>query len=363
MAASVYLCWGDEYRASAKAKELIDSLVPEEDRTLGLETVDGRAGTVDEAIAAVDQCIEAAQTLGFFGGRKVIWFRDVGFLVDNMPGKSERVKERVADLASLIRAGMPPEQVLVVSASKVDKRYAFYKACKAAGEIHEFKAPEKAYLAEQEARTFLKERVDAHGLKLTRASAEVFLSRVGTESRQIFNEVEKLSVFAGKEGTVTPEEVTLLTCVSRDIPAWDLVDAFGERDLVRCIEVLRQLLFKKESPVGLIIALESRIRDLSLYREALDRGWLRLVQHGRGSNAEWGGVPPEAEAAFAAFARDPRKAHPFYAGKLAGQAGGFSAAQLTRCRDVILDTHQRFFSSAVPQAVLLELALVKMLSR
>jgi DNA polymerase-3 subunit delta len=307
--------------------------------------------------------MEAVQTLGFFGSRKVVWFRDVGFLVDNAQGKSERVKERIGDLAALIKGGLAPEQVLVVSASKVDKRYAFYKACKAAGEIHEFKAPEKAYLAEQEARSFLREQADTHGLKLTRASAEVFLSRVGTESRQICNEVEKLAIYAGPgAGAVTPEEVTLMTCVSRDVPAWDLVDAFGERDLVRCIEVLRQLLFRKESPVGLIIALESRIRDLSLYREALDQGWLRLVHHGRGVNAEWGGVPPETEQAFEAFARDPRKAHPFYAGKLAGQAESFTAAQLTNCRDVILDAHRRFFSSAVPQDVLLELALVKMLT-
>ena len=44
---SAYLiCGDDEYRVSCATKELLDALVPESDREFGLESVDGRVGTV-----------------------------------------------------------------------------------------------------------------------------------------------------------------------------------------------------------------------------------------------------------------------------------------------------------------------------
>ena len=145
MASNIHLIFGDEYLVSSKAKKLVESLVPPEDRAFGLEIVDGASDNVDSAIKAVDCCREAILTVGFMGSSKVVWFRDVNFLQDNVTGRSQMVKERVEGLAGLIKAGLPHGQVLIVTSSKVDKRYALYKACKEAGDVQEFAISDKAY--------------------------------------------------------------------------------------------------------------------------------------------------------------------------------------------------------------------------
>jgi DNA polymerase-3 subunit delta len=132
MADSVYLIFGDdEYLVANEAKKLVDSLVPEADRDLGMEIVDGAVELVVDAKRVTEGCLAALLTMGMFGGNKVVWFRNVSFLTDNKTGKSEAVKDVVNKLASVIKEGLPAGITLVVSAAKVNKRYSFYKACKA----------------------------------------------------------------------------------------------------------------------------------------------------------------------------------------------------------------------------------------
>lgn len=362
---SVYLMFGtDEYLVSARAKETVEALVPPEDRMLGLEIIDGKADTVEAAAAALGQCSEALRTIGFFDNRKVVWFRDVTFLADNVIGKSETVKTRVNGLASMINAGLSPGQILVVTSPKVDKRFAFYKACKQKGKIYEYAVPDKGYLLEKHAESRLREALSKSGLTMDQDVRHAFLEKVGTDTRQIINEIGKLAVFMGKRRNVRSADIEAVTSLSRGALAWDLADAVGKRELGRAQEVLRRLIFQKESPIGLIVVLENRIRDLMIYREALDKGWLTEKKESyHDSRYVWGDVPPEAETMFSEeFSKDPRKTHPYRIGLLAAQAGLFSWQDLRRCRETVIDTHVKLISSAVPKSMALELLLIKMLS-
>ena len=362
MAVPVYLFFGDEYLVSVKAKKLIDSLVPEERRAFGLEIIDGASENVESAIRMVELCGEAIQTVGFMGDSKVVWFRGVNFLHDNVTGKSPDVKERVEKLAGLISKGLPEGQVLVVTAVKVDKRYAFYKACKDAGDIQEFAVADKSYMAEKQAAQMAMEFFRNAGLKVNEQALDVFLSKVGTDTRQILNEIEKLSVYMGKRKEVIVNDIKEIVSVGREALVWDLADAFGKRDLKLAIEVSRQLLFQKENVIGLIITLENRVKELMIYREGLDNGWLAAGYGSRGG-AQWKPVPPEVEEVFLHdFEKDPRGGHPFRIGVLADQAKKFSPRDLQKCRKAVLDAHEKLVSSGIPEEMVLEPLLVQMLS-
>ena len=50
------------------------------------EIVDGSAATVSEASQALSRCLEALQTLSFFGAGKLIWFRHCTFLGEEKDG-------------------------------------------------------------------------------------------------------------------------------------------------------------------------------------------------------------------------------------------------------------------------------------
>ena len=364
MEGAVYLIFGeDEYAVSTKVKEVVDSVVPPDNRALGLEVVDGAVETVETACQALSKCMEALQTVGFLGEGKAVWFRDVSFLSDTVVGKSDAVKPKVEMLAKIIEQGLPKGTVLVVSSPKVDKRYAFYKACKAAGKIHEFAMSEKPWQAAEQSRGRVCEMLRQTGLRMDEDALDVFLSRVGMDGRVVASELEKLAVFAGKAGVVKRRDVADLTSASRASLAWDIADAFGKKELGTALEVLRRLVFQKESPIGLIILLHGRIRDLLVFREALDRGWLRERKGYKGASFEWTTLPQEDEVRFSQqFNKDPRSTHPFRVGILAAQAKHFSQKDLRRCQEAVVAAHQKLVSSRVPQAIILELLLIRMLT-
>jgi len=308
--------------------------------------------------------MEAVKTSGFLADRKVVWLRDVNFLVDNAVGKTEAVKTRLADLAALIKAGFAPGVTLVITASKVDKRYAFYKACKECGELQEFSVPDKGYAAARQAGDTLAQLLSDIGLQMRPEVQIAFLDRVGTDTRQMASEVEKLAVFLRSRRDVTVADVETITSASRTALAWDLADAVGRKELSRALTILGRLLFQRESPIGLIIAIESRLRELTIYRDALDHGWLvkKRGYDGRPGYG-WGAVPPEVEAVFTGqFEKDPRATHPFRVSLLAAQAERFTVRDLRRCQSAVVAAHAALVSSTRPQSQVLETLLVKMLS-
>jgi len=361
---SLYLIYGnDEYLVSAKAREIVSALVPEEERSLKLETVDGAVDKADSAITAISQVLAGLRSLGLFGDEKVVWLQDATFFSDTRVGKTAAVQEQVVQLVELIKAGLPPGQTLVITAKGVDKRRAFFKACKAAGELHEFAIPEKSYQADRLAAERLDQLLSKRGLQMSSRAKATFLEKVGTDTRQLVNEVGKLAVFMGTSKRVDVEEVLAIVSSSREALAWDLADAFGKRDLSRALSVLRQLVFQKENVIGLVIGLENRVRELLIYREGLEKGWLTTKPGGGRPILAWTNVPPEADVAFSEhMGRDPRKIHPFRVSLLADQARKFSRKRLMYCLRQVTEAHAKLVSSRVPKEMTLEFLLIRMLA-
>lgn len=365
MPSSVYLIFGgDDYLVSNKAKAIANALVPAGEQAMRLEIIDGRADTVDGAVCAMAKCVEALQTVGLFGAEKAVWFRDVNFLSDTVVGKSESVKSRVGCLAEMIKKGLHRETAFVVTSPKVDKRGVFYKACKSAGEVHEYDVPDNSSQAQKQARQTLQGILARAGLRMSQDVAAEFIEKVGADTRRIVSEIEKLSSFIGERRNVRSDDVKAVTSSSREAMAWDLADAVGRRDLETALKVLRKLMFQKESAIFLITSLGGRIRDLMVYREALDKGWLSEREGYRESiSLGWGKVPDKVDTVFSVeFEKDPRATHPYRVGILAEQARRFSLRELAGCQEAIVEAHERLVSSSLPDGMILELLLFKMLA-
>jgi len=363
--ACVHLIHGnDEYLVSAKAKQIVAALVPEAERVFRLELVDGAVDGAEAAVSALSRCMASLQSLGLFSEDKVVWLQDASFLADSRTGKAAAVQDGVARLAEMIKKGLPPGQVLVITATDVDKRRVFYKACKAAGALHEFSVPEKSYQADRAAAERLDQLLAKAGLEMSARAKVAFLEKVGVDTRQLVNEVGKLAIFMGEGRRVDLDQVLAIVSSSRKAPGWDLADAFGQRELSRSLAILRQLVFQKENIIGLVMGLEGRIRELLVYREALDQGWLvsKSGDAGRRSFA-WGPVAPEVEQVFSDYmGRDPRKIHPFRVSVLAEQARKFTRKRLEACLQQVTEAHAQLVSSRVPSEMTLELLLIRMLA-
>jgi DNA polymerase-3 subunit delta len=357
MANNVYFYYGnDEYLVGHNAKQKMQAICPEAEQSLSLEIIDGSASKIDDATAAIDQCIAGFRTVGLFGGKKVIWFRDITFLTHKIIMKNEKVKRLLGELASDIKAGLAEDQYLILSASGIDKRSAFYKAVKEASEITEYNIPERDYEARPVALKRAASLFKREGLTADSAALDAFIEKTGFETRQIMNEVEKMVLYKGEDKTVSMEDVQIITSASSEAISWDFSDAVAERKLGEAISLFRQLIFQKESPIRLIIGIESLFQNLLRFKEYMDAGWLRM----NGGRIQWS-ADAELDDYFSEMADDPRKMHWFRASKFATQAMPYTARSLSARKTLVVDTHERMLSGgSIPHELMLETMLAKL---
>ena len=359
--AQVYLiCGSDEFEVSRNAKHLVDSLCPPEERALGLEIIEGACDTVEEAVNAVSKCLDALCTVGFFGSAKVVWLRDASFLYEGKPGRSEEVKKAVAGLTDELKRGLMTGVRFVVSAAQVDKRTSFYKTIEKVGKIQRHDLPEKDYKWDEHAATTLRGMLEKAGLQARSDVINLIIERAGNQSRQLDSEVEKLTLYMKGRREIRAEDVMDIVSPARERGYGELSTAFSQRDLNVSLKVYRQLIHQKEQPVGLIISLENRVRELLIYRTAIARKWLHLSGNPEWPKIEWANLP-EAETFFSGLSNDPRKANPFWAGKLAGWSARFSLSELQRIQRILVEEHGRMTDGTASAELLLEWALIKAL--
>ena len=360
---SVFLYAGDDsYLVTSEAKARIDEFLTEDQRVFGVEIIDAAVDTVAEATEACRRCLDALATVGFLAAAKVVWLRDASFLAPSGGGYGEDTKTYVQKLVAALGAGLLPGTRLLVTAPAVDKRSIFYKACAELGEVREFVVPDKAYLAERQAGTALTAAMESEGLSAAPSVQQALLDRIGSDTRQIRCEVSKLATYLGERRRIEIDDVRVLTSFSRDAVPWDFPDAFGRVDLAGALVVMRQLIFQKESPMRLIMALESRVRDLLVYRRALDAGWLQGNGTARQGTWQWRPLQPDVETSLtAALGRAPRSVNPYRVNVLAEQALNFSQPELERHLKWAVDAHEQLVTSSLPPSLVLELLLIRAL--
>src|SRR3954463_14287923 len=88
------------------ASELAAKLAPPEAGEFGIEVIDACADNVDQAVTKIRLAIEALQTLPFFGGGKLVWFKNANCMADSVIGRSAAVQGALEELAELIEAGL-----------------------------------------------------------------------------------------------------------------------------------------------------------------------------------------------------------------------------------------------------------------
>lgn len=363
MAATLHLIYGaDDYLVEQKARQIVDASVPEAERALGLEVVQGRVESQDAAIAALRQCLEAVQTAGMFGGTKLTWLKNASFLNPlASPGDSEGVKARVADLTAHIKAGLPEGQRLLITALSIARNTSFFKACQAAGEVSDFGGGERSWELDKIGRERLDGLLGKFSLRMSEDVRARFLARTGTTTRLMVQELEKLSLYLGRTtDEATAADVAAVVSVGREAEAWDLTDAVGWRDAKGVIASLRQLQTQDENAIKLAAMVETRVRDLIVLRQALDLGWLQVRAGSRGPSCQWRDpLPAEADALLRALPKDPRTVPAFIQGKNADQATRFTLNELRRARHVLIELREKLVSSSTAPDVLIEIALLR----
>ncbi len=360
---SVYLIGGDdEFSIKEAAGKLAEKLAPKKAGEFGVEIVEGDAQNQDEALKVLGRVTEALQTVGFFGGEKLVWLKSTILLGDNQVTRTESVKEGLLELAELLKRGLPDGVKLLISAIGCDRRKTIYKTIEKTGEVRFFEALEEGKgHGDEEIAAFIQGRLRAEKKTMNGAAFELFRALVAPDLREIANELEKVCLFTGKRAEIAAVDVQAICSASRQAVIWELTDTLGARQVSRAIAALENLLDSGEQPIGVVMMLVTQFRLMLLMRDLLARK-VMTVSDGQGAGFQFvKAFERLAEEDVAHFPKTKEGAPPnawrLYRCALA--ARNFSTNELVRAMDVLLEANRQLVSTQLDARLVLEEAIAK----
>jgi DNA polymerase-3 subunit delta len=95
---------------------------------------------------------------------------------------------------------------------------------------------------------------------------------MGTHSVRLHNELERLALWAGKDGEVTAADLDAMISDTSEAAVWALSDAMLERDSERALAIAERLISQGVNVTGLIYGLASRLRKACGAAAQLEEG-------------------------------------------------------------------------------------------
>src|SRR3954466_10736559 len=226
----------DESEVKRVASELAARLTPPDAGEFGIEVIDACADNVDQAVSKIRLAVEALQTLPFFGGAKLVWFKNANCMADSVIGRSAAVQGALEELADVFEAGLGPDVTLLISATETDKRRSFYKTLAKRAEVQVIDRLDSSRAGwEEEATDIVRRRATSRGLQFEEDALDLFVLLTGGDTRQIENELEKIDLHLGTDRRVEVDHVRDLVPLSRAGVIFELGNALAACDLKRAL--------------------------------------------------------------------------------------------------------------------------------
>jgi len=248
--ASVHLIVGeDDYLVAETAKKIVGDGV-------GIEVIDSANASNAELQLADLQSVDISySTPPFLDPRKVTWWKNVHFL-PHQGGKpvAEEVKLALERFAEKVEKTEQTEnQHLLITGPKLLKTSLFAKTLAEVAEMAVF-AKGKPWEEAKNATVRVVDLAAEMNLKFDRGAVELFVSRVGTDSRSLMSELVKMRDYLGPEShTVTAAAIDDVTSqgVGVEPEVWAITDALGERNLEKTLQAARR--FEQENGFAVLV--------------------------------------------------------------------------------------------------------------
>jgi len=251
MADRIYVIAGkDESLVGTRAQELVDELLDAEQRMTALLSVDG-----DEAV--VSEVLDELRTVPFLADKRVVLVKNA----DGFVSKNREILERYFEKP----AGTG---VLVLAVASWDARTRLAKMLPKVGSLVTMEAPPKWKLPEH----LMQYAATKHKIKLNRDAAEMLVELIGEELAQLYNELEKLILFARDEKVIRVDHVESLTGHHRIYDAFEVIDATIGGNAGQAITRLRNMFEQdKSAEYSVVGAFAFHLRRMFQARALLDK--------------------------------------------------------------------------------------------
>ena len=268
----VYVIAGeDPSLVNARYLEIINQLVPTEERDTGLLVIDANK-------AVIGEILEELRTLPFFTKRRIVALRNADKFISAKGDEDEQNKqdqkstpagasnreilERYFDSPS-------PTGILVMTVSSWPKTTRLAKKLPDIGTLVEIKPPK----SEEFPSRIINYARDAHNKILDYRTAGLLIELAGENLTRLYTEIDKLATYAATENTITTAHVESLIGRNREFDAFEVIESCLQRKIGPAIERLRKMFAEdKSAEYTTIGAFAYHIRRLFTAKKMLDEG-------------------------------------------------------------------------------------------
>ena len=245
----VYLLYGEERYLRRQYREKLRAALCEGCDTMNIHFF-------EEKDISVGEIIDLAETLPFFGDRRVIFVSGSG-LFKTGGGK---IAEYLAS---------PNETTFFVFLeNEVDKRSRLYKTVQAKGYVSEFAMQDESTLKRWIAGILARE-----GKRITENTVQLILSRTGTDMENIQMELEKLICYCMDRDVVTAEDVEAVCTTRITNHIFDMINAISVGQQKQALDLYYNLLALKEPPMRILFLIARQCNMLLQAKELKKKGY------------------------------------------------------------------------------------------
>jgi DNA polymerase III subunit delta len=255
---SIYLFWGDDDFALTQAVTSLRNQTLDPDWAsfnydrIGSDQTDG-------TITALNQ----AMTLPFGLGKRLIW------LVDP-PCLQSCSESLLAEIERTLGA-IPETSVLLISSSaKPNGRLKLTKLLMQRAIVQEF-APIPPWKTDQ-LEDQLRQAAKTVGVKLSRSAGDYLVEAIGNNSRLLYNELEKLRIFAGDRSEPLDLDTVSRLVLASSQSSLQLATAILQGDTPRALGLVSELLNRNEPALKITATLIGQFRTWAKVKVLTEAG-------------------------------------------------------------------------------------------
>ncbi|MDF2815062.1 MAG: holA [Paenibacillus sp.] len=282
----------------------------------------------DLSETSLSNVLEDAQTPPFMAEKKIVIAKNASFLTGAKD--SSKVEHNTDHLMDYLKA--PADfsvLLLLVDGDKLDERKKLVKALKECS--ISFPA-----LSAEDLLQWVKRQAASVSISFAEGAADQLVLYGGANLQNLSAEIEKLSLYVGKDGVVTGDIIESLVTPSTEQNVFILIEDIVRLRLKRAFTILHELIKQKEEPVKLMLLITRQFRIILQVKEMSRQGYSQQQLAGQ------------------------LGLHP-YAVKIAAEQGAnYKDEQLTRIISELADLDYKMKTGKIDKVLGLELFLLQL---
>ncbi|MEG7529932.1 MAG: DNA polymerase III subunit delta [Hungatella sp.] len=306
----MYLLYGEEAFLKKSYKKRFKEAISGED-TMNYHYFEGKSPDIQEIISLAD-------TMPFFGNRRLIQIEDSGFF------------KNAADPLVEYLPTMPDSTCIAFIESEVDKRSRMFKKVKELGYAAEMTRQNVTQLS-----AWAGSILNQEGRKITAHTMELFLSKTGDDMENIRMELEKLISYTVGRDVIRDQDVEEICTVRVTNKIFDMVAAIVSRQTKKALDLYEDLLALREPPMRILFLIARQFNQLLQVKELMTDG------RDKGSIAS------------------KLKMQPFVVSKIMPQARAFSREQILSYVNLCVDAEESVKTGRLGERLAVELLITK----